>query len=56
MSFSTLQSYRFNQAASAAMKLPIAPSGLAGDGERDWPGSPRAATAGVVRILGAAVY
>jgi len=56
MSFVTLQSYRFDQAASAAMKLSAAPSGLAGDGEGDWPGSPRAAAAGAVGVLGAAVY
>lgn len=56
MSFATLQSYRFNQAASAAVKLPAAPSGLAGDGEGDRSGSPWAAAASVVRVPRAAVY
>lgn len=52
----TLESYRFDQAASAAVELPAAPSGLAGDGERDRPGSPWAAAASVLRVPRAAVY
>lgn len=56
MSVVTLQPYRFDQAASAAVKLPAAPSGLAGDGEGDRPGSPRAAAAAVVSVPRAAVH
>lgn len=48
--------YRFHQAAGAAVKLPAAPCALAGDGEGDRPGSPRAAAAGAVGEAGAAVH